>query len=52
MNKVMKNRRKAHKIFRNKKSVCVKNVVESIKEDQKHNSTKKMYQTINQFKKG
>jgi len=26
--------------------------MESIEEDQKHNTTKKMYQTINQFKKG
>jgi len=29
----------------------MKNVIESI-EDQKHNSTRKMYQTVNQFKKG
>jgi hypothetical protein len=30
----------------------MKNVLESIEEDQKHNNTRKMYQTINQFKKG
>jgi hypothetical protein len=30
----------------------MKNVTESIVEDQKHNDTRKMYQTINQFKKG
>jgi hypothetical protein len=30
----------------------MKNVTESIQEDQKHNNTRKMYQTINQFKKG
>jgi len=30
----------------------MKNVIESIKEDQKHNNTRKMYQTVNQFKKG
>jgi len=29
----------------------MKNVTESIEEDQKHNNTRKMYQTINQFKK-
>ena len=29
----------------------MKNVTESI-EDQKHNNTRKMYQTVNQFKKG
>ena len=26
--------------------------MESIEEDQKHNNTRKMYQTVNQFKKG
>jgi hypothetical protein len=30
----------------------MKNVIESIEEDQKHNNTMKMYQIINQFKKG
>jgi len=30
----------------------MKNVTESIKEDQKHNNTRKMYQTVNQFMKG
>jgi hypothetical protein len=29
----------------------MKNVIESIEEDQKHNNTRKMYQTVNQFKK-
>ena len=30
----------------------MKNVIESIEEDQKHNNTRKIYQIINQFKKG
>jgi len=30
----------------------MKNVTESIEEDQKHNNMMKMYQTVNQFKKG
>jgi len=30
----------------------MKNVIESIEEEQKHNNTRKMYQTVNQFKKG
>ena len=30
----------------------MKNVTELIVEDQKHNNTRKMYQTLNQFKKG
>jgi len=30
----------------------MKNVTKPIKEDQKHNNTRKMYQTVNQFKKG
>jgi len=30
----------------------MKNVIESIEEDQKHNNRRKMYQTVNQFKKG
>jgi len=44
-------KRKAHKIIRNKKKLYIKNVIESV-EDQKHYNTRKMYQTINQFKKG
>ena len=44
-------RKEAHKIIRNKKNLYTKNVVESIEEDQKNN-TRKMYQTISQFKKG
>ena len=30
----------------------MKKVIESIEEDQKHNNTRKMYQTVNQFKIG
>ena len=30
----------------------MKNVTESIEEDQQHNNIRKMYQTVNQFKKG
>jgi len=45
-------RKKAHKIIRNKKKTYIKNVTESIEEEQKHNNTRKMYQTVNQFKKG
>ena len=30
----------------------MKNVIESIEEDEKHNNMRNMYQTINQFKKG
>jgi ATP-dependent protease HslVU (ClpYQ) peptidase subunit len=37
-------RKEAHKIIRNKKKVYIKNVKESIEEDQKHNNTRKMYQ--------
>ena len=44
-------RKEAHKVIRNKKKVYMKNVTESIEEDKKHN-TRKMYQTINQFKRG
>ena len=44
-------RKEAHKIIRNKKKLYIKNVTESIEEDQKYNNTRKMYQTINQFKK-
>jgi len=45
-------RKAAHKIIRNKKKWYNKNVIESIEEDQKYNNTRKMYQTINQFRKG
>jgi len=45
-------RKETHKIIRNKKKTYMKNVIESIEEDQKHNNTWKMYQTVNQFKKG
>ena len=44
--------KKAHKIIRNKKKTYMKNVTEPIEEDQKHNNIRKMYQTVNQFKKG
>jgi len=30
----------------------MKNAKESLEEDQKHKNTRKMYQTVNQFKKG
>jgi hypothetical protein len=43
-------RKAAHKIIRNKRKTYMKSVIESI-EDQKHNNIRKMYQTINQFKK-
>jgi len=39
-------RKEVQKIIRNKKKI-----IEST-EDQMHNNTRKMYQTINQFKKG
>jgi len=45
-------RKEAHKLIRYKKKLYIKNVTESIAEDQKHNNAKKVYQTINQFKKG
>ena len=44
-------RKEAHKIIWNRKKLYIKNVIESIEEDQKHNNTKKMYETVNQFKK-
>jgi len=44
-------RKESHKLIRNKKKLYIKNVIESI-EDQKHNNTRKIYHTINQFKKG
>jgi len=45
-------RKEAHKIIRKKKKLYIKNVIESVEEDQEYNNTRKMYQTINQFKKG
>jgi len=45
-------RKEARRMIRNKKKTYTKNVIESIEEDQKHNNTRKMYQTVNQFKKG
>jgi hypothetical protein len=45
-------RKEASKIIRNKKKMYIKNVTESTEEDQKHNNTRKMYQTVKQFKKG
>jgi len=45
-------RKEALKIIRNKEKTYMKNVTESIVEDQKHNNTRKMYRTVNQFKKG
>jgi len=44
-------RKETHKIIRNKEKTYMKNLIESIEDDQKHN-TRKMYQTVNQFKKG
>jgi len=43
-------RTEAHKISRNKKKLYIKNIIESLEEDQKHNNTRKICQTINQFK--
>jgi len=43
-------KKEAHKIIRKKKDINTK-VIESIEEDQKHNNTRKLYQTVNQFKK-
>ena len=45
-------RKEARKIIRNEKKTYMKNVIESIEEDRKHNNTRKMYQTVSQFKKG
>jgi len=42
--------KEAHEIIRNKEKLYFKNVIESIKENQKCNNTRRMYQTINQFK--
>ena len=44
--------KEAHKIIRNNKKLYIKDVIESIEEDQKCNNTRKIYQTINHFKKG
>ena len=44
-------RKEAHKIIR-KKKVYMKNVTYSIEEYQNHNNTRKIYQTVNQYKKG
>ena len=38
-------RKEAHKIIRNTKKAHMKDVIESIQEAQKHNNTRKMYQT-------
>jgi len=40
-------RKEAHKIIRNKKKTHMKNVIDSVEEDQKHNNTRKMYQSVN-----
>jgi hypothetical protein len=45
-------RKEAHKIIRNKRKTYMKNVTQSIEENQKHNNTRKMYQTVKQFKRG
>ena len=45
-------RKEAQKIIRNRKKTYAKNVIELVEEDQKHNNTRKTYQTVNQFKKG
>ena len=45
-------RKESHKIIRNKKKLHIKGVTESTEEDQNYNNTRKMYQTINQLKKG
>jgi len=42
-------RKEAHNIIRNKEKKCMKNVIELVEEA---NNTRKMYQTVNQFKKG
>ena len=47
-----RHKRKAHKIIRKKKKLYIKNVIESIEEGQEYSNTRKMYQTINQFKEG
>jgi hypothetical protein len=49
--KYYQKRKKDKKIIRNKKKKKKKNVIESIQADQQHNKRRKMYQTVNQFKK-
>ena len=44
--------KEAHKIIMTKKKLYIKTVMESIEENENYNNTRKMYQTINQFKKG
>jgi len=44
--------KKSTKKIRNKEKLYIRNVTESTEEDKKYNNTRKMYQTINQFKKG
>jgi hypothetical protein len=44
-------RKETNKLIRNKKNLYIKNVIESIEENQKHNNTRKMYHTINQSEK-
>jgi len=44
--------KKSTKKIRNKKKLHIKNVTELIEEAEKYNNTRKMYQTVNQFKKG
>jgi hypothetical protein len=45
-------KKKAHKIIMNKRKIYLKCVTESTDEDQKHNNTRKMDQTVNLFKTG
>ena len=49
---IQNKRKETHKFIRSKKKLHIKNVTESTEEDQKYNNTRKMYQTINKFKKG
>jgi len=44
-------RKEAHKIIRNRKKTYMKNVIESIEEDQKHNNTRKIYETVTNLRK-
>jgi hypothetical protein len=45
-------RKEVNKIIRNKRTTYTKNVTQSIEKDQQHNNTRKMYQTVNHFKRG
>jgi len=45
-------RKEQHKIIRNKEKLYIKNIIESIEEDQKNNNTRKMYQTIKKIYEG